>query len=261
VRAPALASHRGDGNWAARRLTKAPSDAARGGSLRRLTETSSPVLRHELRSLGRSVLRSASMSKSGSGAGQSGSKVRPRAQRTSPAELVAVLRDPAPLLSTILVAAVLFLVLFTRADASARTWALIPLLAALATIAALDAAARLIPDLLTFPGLAYAVLLAAIFPEPSFGRVFLGIVLAGGLTLLVAIARRQPFGGGDVKLMAMLGAALGWEGALTALLIGYVVGAVVIVALLVSRRRWPQGYFPIGACIALSGAVILAARG
>lgn len=171
------------------------------------------------------------------------------------------MRDPALSLSAILVAAVLFLVVATRTDASARTWAIVPLLAALAAIAALDAAVRLIPDLLTFPGLAYGVLLTAIFPEPSFGRVILGTVVAAGLTLLVAIARRQPFGGGDVKLMAMLGAALGWEGALTALLIGYVVGAVVIVALLVSRRRWPQGYFPIGAFIASSGAVILAARG
>lgn len=201
------------------------------------------------------------MSRSGPGAGQPGSKILPRARRTSPAELVAVLRDPAASFSAILVAVVLFLVLFTRDGASAKTWALIPLLAALATIAALDAAIRLIPDLLTFPGIAYAVLLAAIFPEPSLGQAFLGSVLAGGLTLLVAIVRRQPFGGGDVKLMAMLGAALGWEGAVTALLIGYVVGAVVIVALLVSRRRWPQGYFPIGAFIALSGAVMLAARG
>lgn len=181
------------------------------------------------------------------------------ARRASLADVVAILRDPAPFSSLILVMGVLWLVLFAWSGASAKTWAFVPLLAALATIAALDAVAKLIPDILTLPGLAYALLLAAVFHEPSLPRALLGIVVAGGLALLFAIARRQGFGGGDVKLMAALGAALGWEGALTALLIGYVVGALAIVGLLVTRRQWP-GYFPIGAFIALSGAVMIATR-
>jgi leader peptidase (prepilin peptidase) / N-methyltransferase len=181
--------------------------------------------------------------------------------RTSVADVVALLRDPAPLSSFILVTAALLVVLFVRSGTRVETLALIPLLVGLASIAVLDVTARLIPDVITLPGLAYAVVLAALLHKPSLSRALLGIAIAGGLALLFSIGRRRGFGGGDIKLMAALGAALGWEGALIAFLVAYVTGALTIVGLLITRRRWPDARFPIGAFIALSGAVIIATRG
>jgi len=159
------------------------------------------------------------------------------------------------------VAGALLIVLFAQSGAVAEAWAIAPLLVALASIAVLDVTARLIPDIITLPGLAYAVLLAALLHKPPLGRALLGIAVAGGLALLLSIARRRGFGGGDVKLMGALGAALGWEGALAAFVVAHVAGALTIVGLLAGRRRWPDARFPIGAFIAVSGAVLLAARG
>jgi leader peptidase (prepilin peptidase)/N-methyltransferase len=64
-------------------------------------------------------------------------------------------------------------------------------------------------------------------------------------------------GGGDIKLMAMLGASVGWRGALAALALSQVVGAVILLGLLVMRRRRPTRHLPVGALIAVFGAVLL----
>ncbi|MGH7322569.1 MAG: prepilin peptidase [Candidatus Rokuibacteriota bacterium] len=157
--------------------------------------------------------------------------------------------------------ATLLVVLFARSGTAAEAWAVVPLLVVFASVAVLDVTARLIPDIITLPGLAYAVLLAALLHKPPLGRSLLGIAIAGGLALLFAIATRRGLGGGDVKLMGALGAALGWDGALVAFLVAHLAGALTIVGVLVIRRRWPDARFPIGAFIAVAGAVILATRG
>jgi leader peptidase (prepilin peptidase) / N-methyltransferase len=164
-------------------------------------------------------------------------------------------------LSLILVAAVLVVVLFARSGKVTEAWAVTPLLVALAAMAVLDVTARLIPDIITLPGLAYAVLLAVLLQRPPFAGSLLGMVVAGGLALVLSILSRRRLGGGDVKLMGVLGATLGWEGAVTAFAVAHVTGALMIVAFLLWWRRWPDARFPIGALIAVSGAVILATRG
>jgi prepilin signal peptidase PulO-like enzyme (type II secretory pathway) len=175
--------------------------------------------------------------------------------------VVGLLRDPVIFASFILVVGILLGVLFVRSGTTATAWLRIPLLVGLAAAAVVDAQARLIPDIITLPGLAYGVFLAALFGEPSVPRALLGIAVAGGLGLLLSIVSRRGLGGGDIKLMAALGAALGWEGALAAVVIAHLAGALTILGILVRRRQWPDASFPIGAFIALSGAVMIAARG
>jgi ABC-type Fe3+-siderophore transport system permease subunit len=57
--------------------------------------------------------------------------------------------------------------------------------------------------------------------------------------------------------MAMLGAALGWRDALIALALSQVVGAIVVLGVLIVRRRRPARHLPVGALIALLGAIFL----
>ncbi|HET9491383.1 MAG TPA: prepilin peptidase [Methylomirabilota bacterium] len=155
----------------------------------------------------------------------------------------------------------LLIVLFARSGTAAEAWAFAPLLVALAAIAVLDVTARRIPDIITLPGLAYALLLAVLLHKPPLARSLLGVVIAGSLALLLSLVSRRRFGGGDVKLMVVLGAALGWEGAVAAFVVAHAAGALVIVGFLVGWRRWPDDRFPIGALIAVAGAMIGAIRG
>jgi Flp pilus assembly protein protease CpaA len=117
---------------------------------------------------------------------------------------------------------------------------------------------RLIPDVITLPALAYALGLAALTGRPpTLLEAALGTLVGGGVVLGVAIVSGGGMGGGDIKLMAMLGAALGWRGALIALGLSQVVGAAIVLGVLVVLRRRPARHVPVGALIALFGAVVL----
>ncbi len=155
--------------------------------------------------------------------------------------------------------AALFGLLALASFGAGRRWlSLLPLLAALALIIVLDLRSRLIPDLLTLPGLAYALLISAVLPgQVSLIEAVKGAVVGAGLVLLVAIVSRGAMGGGDIKLMALLGAALGWKLALIALALSQLVGGVIAVALLLTRRAGRKTHLPVGALIALFGALLL----
>jgi Flp pilus assembly protein protease CpaA len=122
----------------------------------------------------------------------------------------------------------------------------------------LDLRARLIPDVITLPGLAYALGLASVSGRsPNVIEAGLGVLVGGGIVFLVAIVSRGGMGGGDIKLMAMLGAALGWKGALGALALSQLAAAVVVLGLVVAGRRQLVRELPVGALIALFGAVLV----
>lgn len=148
-----------------------------------------------------------------------------------------------------------------RLGAVPRWWQLLPLLGALALVVILDLRLRIIPDIVTLPGLAYALGLAAVAVQsPTVVEAVVGGLVGGGVVLLVAIVSRGGMGGGDIKLMAMLGAALGWKGALTALALSQVAGAVMVLGVLAVRRRRPSRHLPVGALIAFFGAILLIYR-
>ena len=155
----------------------------------------------------------------------------------------------------------LALLALRRFGAAPRWWQLLPLLGALALVVVLDLRIRVIPDIITLPGLAYALGLAALTAwSPTVVESARGALVGGGVVLLVAIVSRGAMGGGDIKLMGMLGAALGWGGALAALALSQIVGAVIVLGFLVVRRRRPTRHLPVGALIAFFGAVLLIYR-
>ncbi len=165
---------------------------------------------------------------------------------------------PVPLVCSAGLALGFALLALLRLGVVPRWWQLLPLLAALALVVVLDLRIRLIPDAITLPGLTYALGLAALTDRhPTLLEAAVGTVVGGGLVLLVAIVSRGGMGGGDIKLMAMLGAALGWRGALLALAMSQVVGAAIVLGVLVVLRRRPARHVPVGALIAFLGALLL----
>ncbi len=122
---------------------------------------------------------------------------------------------------------------------------------------------QIIPDLLTLPGI--VLFLAASFAKRSFIGYFppapapmmrwahslslppmlfsslLGILLGGGLLYLVAwgyfhFSGREGMGGGDIKLLAMIGAMIGWEGVVFTLFVGSATGTIVGILLMIGAR-------------------------
>ena len=131
----------------------------------------------------------------------------------------------------------------------------------LAVVTVLDLRSRLIPDLLTLPALLYAVLVA----EPQHGRhglveAVIGALVGGGVMFAAVVLTRGAIGGGDVKLIALLGAAAGWKASLAILALSQLVGGAIAIVLLVARRAERGTPFPVGALIALFGGLWLSLR-
>ena len=118
--------------------------------------------------------------------------------------------------------------------------------AALFAASLIDFDWRIIPDVISLPGVPVGIL-AATFLEPSIGwkRSLLGVAIGGGFLFAVGEAYRllrgkEGLGMGDVKLMAMIGAFLGWWGVLFALFIGSLVGSFGGIIIGLSGRRTPR---------------------
>ncbi len=131
----------------------------------------------------------------------------------------------------------------------------------LTVISFIDYDFQIIPDIISLPGIGFfalATLLAGIHP---WKNALAGIFLGGGSLYLVAIIYRfirkeEGMGGGDIKLLAMIGAATGWQGVLFTLFAGSLGGTLaggVAMALKKNinfRLRIPFGpYLSMGAIV------------
>jgi leader peptidase (prepilin peptidase) / N-methyltransferase len=82
-----------------------------------------------------------------------------------------------------------------------------------------------------------------------------GLCLGGGLFLLIAVLSRGGMGGGDIKLIAMIGAFLGWQAVLVTILFGAFLGALVGLSLIVMKKKGRKDPVPFGPFLAI-GALI-----
>ena len=132
----------------------------------------------------------------------------------------------------------------------------IAFLTLLLAIAVTDARFYIIPDRLSLGGAVVGVALSALPGAPTLPESVLGAVIGGGALWLVAILgtlafKKEAMGGGDIKMMTMIGAFLGWKGALLTVFLGALAGTLVFVPL-----AWKSDKLvPFGLFLALGGAL------
>jgi leader peptidase (prepilin peptidase) / N-methyltransferase len=178
-------------------------------------------------------------------------------KRQEAVRALALLREPLCTAGVLGLALTSVAIAFMRLGSTPRSWCLVPLLILLAMIAVFDLRTKIIPDVLTLPGIAHALVVAALMESPTLAAAVLGAVVGGGVVLLMAVVSRGAIGGGDIKLAAMLGAALGWKSVLAVLALSQVAAAVVAIILLLAHRARRRDLLPVGAVISLIGMFAL----
>lgn len=123
-------------------------------------------------------------------------------------------------------------------------------------IARVDLRVRRIPNGLVLALLAWAALQGVWLGRPGWSAALLGLVLAGGSFLLLYFLGRGALGLGDVKLMAALGALLGYPAIVAGLLAGILAGGLAAAILLLSRRAGRRDPFAYGAWLALGAWLV-----
>lgn len=127
------------------------------------------------------------------------------------------------------------------------------LLLLLMVLSFIDLDLMILPNKITIPGIFTGILLS--IPEEFFVNSLIGAISGylAGLVLYYGgafVFRKDAFGGGDVKLLSLIGAFMGIKGLLLSLFLGSIAGSIVGVSL--KKKRVPFGPFlAIGALIAI----------
>jgi leader peptidase (prepilin peptidase)/N-methyltransferase len=129
--------------------------------------------------------------------------------------------------------------------------------AALILISFIDLDHRIIPDLISLPGIAVGFLLALFGPWVTVKDSLIGILAGGGSLYLVAfvyeaLTKREGMGGGDVKLLAMIGAWLGWKAILFTLFFASLSGTFIGGAVMLIQKEGRLYAVPFGPFLAFS---------
>jgi leader peptidase (prepilin peptidase)/N-methyltransferase len=132
----------------------------------------------------------------------------------------------------------------------------------LLVLAAIDFDHYLLPDQLTLPGILVGLAAQPWLPGTSFLDAVVGVAVGAGLLVLLInfwywLRKEEGMGMGDVNMLAMVGAFLGWQGVLLTLALATAAGAACGLALLAAGRLEIRGRLPFGVFLSLAALVAL----
>jgi len=135
-------------------------------------------------------------------------------------------------------------------------------IAALIVITVIDFFHQIIPDVISLPGIGLGLLGSLILSQITFFNSLIGVVLGGGSLFLVATLyqwffKREGMGGGDVKLLAMIGAFLGWKAVFLTILLSSLIGSITGVATMAFKGKDFKYAIPFGPFLSLGAVVSL----
>jgi len=148
-----------------------------------------------------------------------------------------------------------FLLLYARFSLSVPFYASCLFASALIALCFIDLYHQILPDEITLPGLALALLYSGFRPDMTLRQSLVGAVAGAGFLLIIygaylLLRKKEGLGMGDVTMMLLVGAYLGWVKAFFTLLVGSFVGALVGLFLMSFRKKDLQFALPFGTFLA-----------
>ncbi|NLD36669.1 MAG: prepilin peptidase [Desulfatiglans sp.] len=133
-------------------------------------------------------------------------------------------------------------------------------ISALICIGFIDLEHQIIPDVISIPGIIAGLFFSLVISHIPWMDSLIGILAGGGILYLVAIlfeliTKKEGMGGGDVKLLAMIGAFLGWKAIPFVILVSSLTGSIIGGAALMMSKKGIRTKIPFGPFLAL-GAVL-----
>ncbi len=173
-----------------------------------------------------------------------------------------------------LVNAIFYISVFHRFGFTMYSLFYMVFVSAIVVITFIDLDFQIIPDRITLPGIIIGLISGIFFlPDPlslneqslrftSLGLKgsILGLLTGGGLFYFIAVVSKGGMGGGDIKMMAMVGASLGWKSALMTTFLGSLIGAVYGVGLMIIKGKGRKTRIPFGPFLS-AGTIITLLHG
>ena len=156
----------------------------------------------------------------------------------------------------------LTLALFLRHGPTVPFILLLVFTAALIIITFIDLDYQIIHDSLSIPGIFVGIAASFFIPLLSWPESVVGVLVGGGFLFLVAVGYkwvtgREGMGGGDVKLLAMLGAWLGWKAIPFILFSSSLIGVFIGGGISLLQKTGLKSKIPFGPFLALSAIIYI----
>ena len=132
-------------------------------------------------------------------------------------------------------------------------------ISSLLVITFIDIDHKIIPDIISLPGIPIGLVASFALPTVTFKDSAIGLLIGGGSLWFVAwaynlIARRDGMGGGDIKLLAMIGTIIGWKGVIFTIFAASTVGSCVGIAVMLIKGKDMKFAIPFGPFLSI-GAI------
>ncbi len=155
-----------------------------------------------------------------------------------------------------LITGIISLALFIRYDLSYQYILYLLFSASLVVITFIDLHHKIIPDIISLPGIVIGFLVSFLSPYLTWIESAIGIIAGGGGLLLIAVVferltGKEGIGGGDIKLLAMIGAWLGWKALPFVVLISSVLGIIIGGGALLISGKGMRVKIPFGPFLAM----------
>jgi len=130
---------------------------------------------------------------------------------------------------------------------------------ALIVLFVIDLEHHLLPNVITLPGIVAGFAFSLILPPGPISSA-IGILVGGGVLWLIGeayyrYAGQEGMGGGDVKMLAMIGAFLGWKLVIVTLVFSSIIGAIIGLLVIAMRRGDMKYALPYGTFLALAALI------
>jgi len=128
----------------------------------------------------------------------------------------------------------------------------------------IDLQHKILPNVITLPGIVVGLLLSEV-AGPGWQASLIGIAAGGGVLWAIAeiyyrVRKEEGLGMGDVKMLAMIGAFLGWKLMLLTLVLASFSGTIVGIGVLIAKKESLKYALPFGTFLAV-GAIAAGAVG
>jgi len=134
--------------------------------------------------------------------------------------------------------------------------------AALLTIIVIDIHHQIIPDVISFPGILLGIVFAIFSDTVTWQSSLIGLLLGGGVLYAIALAyyllrKVDGMGGGDIKLLAMIGAWLGWQSLPFVIFTSSLSGSIVGLLAMRTQKKGGQTRIPFGPFLSIAALIFM----
>ncbi len=131
------------------------------------------------------------------------------------------------------------------------------LFSALLAVSVIDLYHQIIPDVITIPGIIIGLMASGFILPSGIKDAIFGTLFGGGIFFIIALVSRGGMGGGDIKLIAMIGSFLGLTDVLITIVLSSFIGSLVGIFMMAVFGKGRKYKIPFGPFLAIGGIMSL----